>query len=227
VPSCEQHNSSKSDYDQALVTAILRSLDQIDGRLEKFQMSDSLRKTVERNKSNYEHVKRQVSLRKMVEGGPPEMDIHFPYINAEYAGLDWFNQLSAALCWVVLGDYDPECEWSSAETWSNSFFKCGMPMTNEKFVKTLFERGYVYDAIVSSGRWKAGWQTKPRPYPPELYEFRLCVDRRAIGGINRIHFWHKVSTSHSFFTTFTGSSKLLEILRVLPDVDPPPPFLIL
>ncbi len=221
VPSCPEHNMSKTDSDQTVISAVLQSMDQVQVNMPGKSLSEAVCRSIEAGRSSNDRVRKNVRLQPLLEDPPASHDFDLPYIDSCVQYLDWFTKLTAALCWVLVGDVHEASRWEDASTSSTTFIKLHGTTPIKTVQERIFEQIIWHDSVVATPEWKAGWQPKPRPYPMDIYEFRLGIDRRNRFGPITTYMWHRVVRSHSFITTFVPSDRLLAIFDELPPADPP------
>ena len=213
VPSCPDHNNSKSGKDHALVTALMIALNQVlkHGFI-KTSRTDNVKRAIAKAETNLKQAKNEVSLRPYLANAPKDLNIILPYITGS---LDpWMRQLTAALVWSVTGDFDRENKFEDAWIWGRNFTRSSKPLDFERDAP-LFQKQERLRAYFESLPWTPGWSAYPRHYPPDIYAFQihLVLDPENWGGKDIIFRHQFYNNSLTWYVWFTASEKTKIILR--------------
>ncbi len=222
VPACEKHNSSKGGTDQAIVTALIRGIDQIAKHGIRSDISGNVGRIIKATSAEYDRTKASVYMQRFATRLPAKLDFDLPYIRAHVDISDWITKLTAALVWSITGKYDNGSEWDGAWNWSPSYLSAKVAMTEGMALERAKDKKYQFKEFENSGQWRQGWAPGKRPYPPDLYSFRVCIENQRRSNVRVAVFRHSFLSSFVFFSRFT-TSELVErsIAEFAGEVVPP------
>ena len=170
VPSCIRHNSEKSHSDRAVVTVLTKSLVRaFENGMSTTDLPADAIKAIRSLEPNFRQANREVFDRSLLED--PELDFAIPAVNVSV--FDWMRQLSAALVWSVIGDFDPSIKWNEIFVWNSLYMQPTVPMTVVDASMKVLLNQFTEQQILSSV-WEPGWSATPRKYPSEVFRFRVC-----------------------------------------------------
>jgi hypothetical protein len=209
VPACDRHNTAKNLDDRAIVAFFLRGL--YTGFKSGTLTENVLRafEVAERNLKNA----REVTLRPLVVDPIGELDTPLSHIDETAKVKAWMRQLTAALVWSVVGEFDPSVRWDDAVVWSPEFAP-DTGLLNIEEAKLRIERLQSIKSNINSlaVQWWPGWSSFPREYPRDIYRFELSFipsqyllrDESDTG----IIFRHWFYSQFSWFVWFTAPQQV-------------------
>lgn len=140
VPACEEHNNSKGDKDRAIVTMLLRGVDQMQsGGLLRKALPPNVATAISTLEPNFRQANRELRLQRYLIDPPKDLDVDLPYLKPEVRIHTWMVQLTAALVWSVIGDYDPDSDWRNAWSWSPHYVQTTGPVSFEDAAYTALQ----------------------------------------------------------------------------------------
>jgi hypothetical protein len=176
VPACEEHNNSKSEKDRAIVTTLIRGVDQMQsGGLLRTALSPNVAKALSILEPDFRQANRELTLQHYLIDPPKDLEIDLPYLKPEVRIRTWVVQLTAALVWSVVGAYDPDSDWQNAWSWSPHYVQTAGPVSFEDAAHTALKGKLVENKVEHLSAWWPGWSAKPRVYPPDIYNFKICL----------------------------------------------------
>lgn len=214
VPACDDHNNAKSGRDRAIVTAMARSMDQIlkAGLLRK-PFSSNVQRAIETLEQDYIQANRELTLQQYLIDPPEGLDIVLPFFKSDVQLQTWVVQLTAALVWSIVGEYDPASQWQSAWSWSPHYVPTPEPILFQDAAKLALQRTIAQTEIDQRFTWWSGWSSKPRSYPPDIYHFALCfLSNPEEWDGKEVIFRHQFYDSLHWYVWFETSSNTKAIL---------------
>lgn len=208
VPSCEEHNSKKSNADQAIVSAFLVP---INNSIGKYQYEDDVLKAVDSGKEGFAHTKR-FAVDSPVFKNPPKILENLPnlaFLVPPISIHNWVKQLTAAIVWDGLKQWDSRLEWKYALAWSREWVPATGPssISVNEFIE-ISQRYRLVENDLKKLKWISGWSASPRPYPRAIYYFDVCALKSDVIG-----FRHTFYNRYKWYV-FSNSPKDV-ILRIL------------
>jgi hypothetical protein len=169
VPSCEKHNGDKSGDDEAIIKAMLMSLDNPD-YIGSYPIK--VQNLVKRNRPHYSQVKRNVTLNPLVSYSLQELAYIAPTISVE----QWIRQVTSALICAGTKTFDPNINLDQAEIFAPDFLVTERPGFHDYLVERLYPKtNLVRDWLNNYFEWLPGWRPDNQAYPPELFQFSLSL----------------------------------------------------
>jgi hypothetical protein len=210
VPSCTKHNTEKSDKDRAVVTVLIKSLTRaLENGLSPSELPAESVKAIRFLEPNFNQANREVFDRSLLND--PELDFEIPAVNVSV--FDWMRQLSAALVWSVVGDFDPSINWSQAFVWNSLYLQPTAPMSVFDAGLKVLTNQLTENQILGCA-WEPGWSSRPRSNPPEVFRFRVCFSppfEQIKGREVALHFQFYYCLN--WYAWFTPSLETREILK--------------
>jgi hypothetical protein len=172
VPSCEKHNTARSLDDRAIVTFFLRGLSH---SLKSGSLTPNQLKALEMAEHKLGEA-REITLQPLVRDHFGMVDTPLSHIDETAKAWNWMRQLTGALTWSVLGDYEPSINWDTAIVWSPEYVvdtglldiqQAGLRLDRLGSIKAEVDRIAVH--------WWPGWSSYPRRYPPDIYRFDVSL----------------------------------------------------
>lgn len=207
VPSCEKHNSSKGGSDQAIVSAFLVPL--YNGR-EDYDLEDEILRAIELAKSSFPRTKRRAIDSPLFNDGPQELrDLpNLAYLIPEMDIKGWIRQLTAALVYDAIQNFDDTITWNDVNPWSPDWVEASGPtsVTFEESVSTL-DRKRTVQSQLENFDWIDGWSAHPRPYPSIIYHFQVHFEP------TEIIFKHKFYNRYNWYVWFSASPETISKLN--------------
>lgn len=206
VPSCEEHNSSKSGTDQAITQALVRGIDQIRSFGIRLDVPDSLNELIRVTSPEYSRTQASVYLARICSRLPRGLDFDLPYLRQHVDIADWVVKATAALVWSITGTHDNGCDWARAWTWSPSYFPAPVAMQPRELNDRIKEKRYLLNLFEGDARWFSGWVPGRRPYPSELYNFRVGVENESASRQFMVSFRHQFLSSYIYYCRLSTSA---------------------
>ena len=210
VPSCIRHNNEKSDKDRAIITVLIKSLSRaLESGLVATSLPEKVIEAIEFLKPSFAQANREVNDRSLL--ADPELDFKIPAVNVSI--FDWMRQLSAALVWSVVGEFDSSIDWNEAFVWSSLNLQSSAPMSvYDVGLQVLINQGS--EEHIESYNWEVGWSSKPKSYPPGIYNFRVCFSPPFEQDKGReVAFRHQFYSCLNWYVWFAPSLETREILK--------------
>jgi len=207
APSCDEHNSEKSGDDQAIVSAFLIPLH---NRLEQYGQDEhsleaNIVKAIDVAKPSFVRAKRKATSRPLLSA-PPKVLSDLPDVSYLVPSVDlraWVRQLTAALVFDGTLAFDPTIIWNEAIAWSPDWiWETERPASGEDAI-LLFEKKGEIKAQLEQFSWQDGWSAHPRAYPPDIYEFWLCIEPEP----QEVIFKHKFYNRYTWYVWFSASQE--------------------
>jgi hypothetical protein len=181
VPSCYKHNTDKSGEDEAIVKAMLLSIENSDNK----NYSPELLKALNIVKGHYGQVKRTVTEERLYS----DYNKNIVCLNSLIDLNNWIKELSAGMIYYKTNYFDKNNDFLKSQVFErNSYSKNTMlklsDFENERKEKIKLQN------LFESGIWNAGWIPQGF-YPRNLYYFEY----RIIG--------EKILIKHKFYTYYT------------------------
>lgn len=180
VPACPVHNSNKSGSDRTIITALIRSLDQM--RLKEHKpdtFSSNVDKAIRLLKPNYRQANNLLSMEPYLLDAIDELAIDLPYLEADIQTPNWIKQITAALLWSAIGEYDSATDWANAWAWSPHFVKVAGPINTSEAREKAIRNVTTETKIDNSFAWFQGWSAHPRPYPSDIFRFEISFVKKS------------------------------------------------
>ena len=133
VPSCEKHNSEKNLDDRALVAFMLKGLYY---SLRKGSLSENVIKALVYSHSKLSDAK-EVDLRPFLSNRDDVLSFPLSHIADTESVVSWMQQLTAALNWSVVGEYDPSIDWNSSKVFNPNLIKGNSGFPAEEGIEKL------------------------------------------------------------------------------------------
>lgn len=190
VPSCIEHNSRKSNVDQAIVAGLMKSL-----YAGNYLLTQNVIEAIElaNKNSTFQTTKRTALLKSILD----KPSLHYAHLNrlphVAYVQLpldSWIKKITAGLIYNGTNRYNPEIDWDDAIFYSPSWYASPANGLTEEDVINLAKKKLDMQMIWESVDWENGWSSFPRPYPPDIYRFH-------------IYFAKPILFKHIFFNSFT------------------------
>lgn len=140
VPSCEDHNSKKGGFDQAIVSAFLLPLSNSVGR---YTLEKDVLEAIQVVQSSFERTKRRAIDSPLLKNPPKSLKElpNLAYLVPEIDISSWVRQLTAALVYDAVHAFDPTIIWNDTVVWSPDWVAAKGPSSLEfEQVISLFEK---------------------------------------------------------------------------------------
>lgn len=207
VPSCDDHNSSKSGEDQAIISAFVQSLDNLFKH--GTRLSSNVVKGIRVTRSSYTRTKKKVRNVPFVDS------VMGMYRNlapmAYYQGQVeiWIVHLTAALVFDGTGFYNSAIDWSTSRVWSPDWIKGNRDqLLTIDNAKMHFIKNNAFNAEFNKLTWVNGWSAEPKPYPKDIYNFKIHF-----ANSSNIVFCHRFYNSYRWYVGLTLPSETIVALR--------------
>ncbi len=204
VPSCSEHNCSKSGEDQAIVSTFLMSFK---NSLKMNQLiNPKVKDAVLEALPSFEFTKNRVESRHLFQSIKNELS-NIPeigFIKSPIKIKNWINTLTAGLVYDALNYFDENIEWEKMDCWSPDYVPSTNKVTDlDKYhtLKLIKDFGLWFD---KKNKWILGWSAYPIQYPKEIYHFYVSIN------VDEIIFKHCFYQSYTWFAELKSSNKLNE-----------------
>jgi hypothetical protein len=193
VPSCDDHNTSKSSEDQVIIDLLMHS---IDWQRRRGPVSQQATEALSLRFSSFSHTKRRIDHSNLVDRRElPEI----PYLEPGTDIYRWMQQVAAGLVFDAARFHDPSVDWSRALVFCPTFLPVAKapPLPLDVATHWLRERQEIADGADRSFEWLPGWSAQPRPYPPDLFAFQIAFDDEGFVGLRLLFYgqsrWYVVT----------------------------------
>jgi len=186
VPSCDDHNTSKSFDDQVIIDLLMHA---VDWQRRRAPISQYATEALSLRFSSFSHTKRRIDHSNLVDHAElPEI----PYLEPGTNIYRWMQQVAAALVFHGTGFHDASIDWPRAAIFSPSFLSVpkapALPLDDD--AQWLRERQEIADAAHRSFEWVEGWSPQPKPYPRDIFAFHVAFDDHGFVGL-RLEFYRE------------------------------------
>jgi hypothetical protein len=181
VPSCDKHNTSKSGEDEAIIKAMLLSIENSGNKI----LSPDLLKALKIVKGHYSQVKRNVTEEKVYS----DYNKNIVCLNSSIDLCNWIKELSAGMIYYKTKYFDKNNDFLKSQVFErNSYSKNTIlkliDFENERKNKIKLQN------LFENGIWNVSWIPQ-NIYPRNLYYF----EHRIIG--------ERILIKHVFYTSYT------------------------
>lgn len=187
VPSCPDHNTSRSNQDQAIIAGFMKALS-----AGKYQLTSDVSHAIqcESGSSTFETTKKSAQLTPFFRN-PPENFGNLPDVTyITFSTDDWIRQVTAGLVYDATKKHDPSIDWEKAVIHSPNWFLGEQRGFEEraglKLVADKMEMTESWEEL----KWLNGWSAHPKPYPSDIYRFY-------------VYFAKPILFKHVFYSSFT------------------------
>lgn len=184
VPSCEDHNTSKSFDDQTIIDLLMHA---VDWHRRRAPLSQHAAEALSLRFSSFSHTKRRIDHANLVDH---PMLPEIPYLEPGTRIYGWMQHVAAALVFDGAGFHDASIDWSMAVVFSPTFLSVpkapAIPL--EDAAQWLRDRQQIADAADRSFEWLEGWSAQPKPYPRDIFAFHVAFDDQGFVGL-RLQFY--------------------------------------
>jgi len=209
VPSCESHNSSKSGDDQAFISALIQSLNNLQLQ-ENTKFSPDVVKAIATAKSSFECVKESVKNVDIIEREQLDSTIFSKVAHFQGNIDNWIRQLTAALVWNAIKYFDKDINWSKSVVRSPNLIHSDVPSNLD--IAQVLESTKLFqqvDEMEQKLTWINGWSAHPKPYPTSIYRFSLFFD----DGENSIIVKHRFYDCYSWYILFSAPKQTMDTIK--------------
>jgi len=205
VPSCDEHNSQKCADDQAVVSAFLIPLSNCLDKCgpDKHSLEPDVVRAILVARPSFVRAKRKARSRPLFRGprGAPSDLPDVCYLDRSVDLYAWIRQLTAALVFDGTLAFDPTIAWDEAIAWSREWVPEMERPASAGDAALLFERRREIGALLERFSWQDGWSAYPRPYPPNIYRFWLCIEPEP----RKVGFKHVFYNRYAWYVWFSAS----------------------
>jgi hypothetical protein len=119
----------------------------------------------------------------------PELP-EIPYLEPGTDIHQWIQQVAAALVFHGAGFHDASIDWPAAVVFSPTFLPGpkAPPLALDDAAEWLAARQRMADAADESFDWLDGWSAQPKPYPPDVFAFRVAFDDEGSVGLRLLFY---------------------------------------
>src|SRR5688572_30478530 len=206
VPSCDNHNTSKSMGDRGIVTALIMSVSQMYKNRDKLSvvLTPNIIRAIQLLEPDFQQARNEVGLRDIFADPPEGFGIPLPYMQPSAFIPGWIKPLTAALVWSITGSNDPDTDWENSVPWSQGYLpSSGEPSSFEEISNKLLKNQDLAQ-VFEQMKWHDGWSASPRKYPKDIYSFELSFiqnpDRwQGMNLVFRHRFYNSTTVWHIWF----------------------------
>lgn len=169
VPSCEAHNASKCGDDQTIIDLLMRG---VDWQRTRAPISQDAQEALLLRSSSFSYTKHRIDHAKLVDH---PMLPEIPYLEPETDIHGWMQHVVAGLVFDGVGFHDASVDWSTAFVFSPGFVRREKipTLSPKECTEWLNEIVEMADGADRSFEWFEGWSGQPRPYPRDVFFFRV------------------------------------------------------
>ncbi|HUV74437.1 MAG TPA: hypothetical protein VMW79_09020 [Anaerolineae bacterium] len=184
VPSCEDHNTSKSFDDQTIIDLLMHG---VDWQRRRASISQHAAEALSLRSSSFSHTKRRIDYAHLVDH---PMLPTIPYLEPGPDIYSWMQWIVAALVFDGAGFRDPSIHWPAAIVFSPSFLPGpkALSIPLEDAAQWLRDRQQIADDADRSFEWSEGWSAQPKPYPADVFAFDVGFHDQGFVGL-RLRFY--------------------------------------
>ncbi len=168
VTSCDEHNTCKSDQDEAIIKGMIYSLN-----IKKKNMSLSVQKAIDIALPRFKQVKKLVYPSKMLN----DEDVYNPelaYISNKAEFDNWIRKISVGLIYNAIGYYEENNDYKNIFIFDSTYYNSpDTGMTSEEFLAQYKDKQYML-SLLENLNWENGWVSGRNNYPKELYYFKIA-----------------------------------------------------
>ncbi|HSH02050.1 MAG TPA: hypothetical protein VLL52_05975 [Anaerolineae bacterium] len=130
-------------------------------------LAPNVRKAIQIAAPNFGQDKALVTLQAFVLDASPDLGYPLPYFNNQNELKHWVRQLTAALTWSVIGQYEPAISWDNVIVWSPQFIPTDTALSQEEAINRILEKKRLKENLDDID-WLQGWSPHP-PWPQDIY----------------------------------------------------------
>ncbi len=188
VPSCPEHNSSRSGQDQAFIAGFMKALNS-----DNYYLHEDVRKAIEfeSKKSTFETTKNIAQPKPFFKNPTGNRANLSDVTHIKFSPEDWIRQITAGLVYDATQKHDPSINWEQAFTHHANWYPGnGEGFEEEDGLRLLVDKTQktqVWEEL----DWLKGWSAYSREYPSNIYRFY-------------VYFAKPILFKHVFFNSFTS-----------------------
>ncbi|MBN8590811.1 MAG: hypothetical protein J0M33_03600 [Anaerolineae bacterium] len=203
VPSCDLHNSQKSQLDQAVMSALLIPLK---NERHIYKLDNDVQVAITNAEANFNRAKRLTSSASLISDLPAGLLPNVAYLRADI--YTWIRQVVAGLFWYAIKRRDETLQWDQIQVWSPDWLPLplGTTLSTNEFHDLWHER-YSYIAVLEKMNWVDGWSSRPRPYPKSIFYFQTHMTQDEVNF--KIVFFEK----YRWYISSTPKPQIIEHLK--------------
>lgn len=169
VPSCDLHNTNKSNIDEAIVKAMLYSLS-----CRKELQSKEVQKVIDLSIPKMQQVKKLVVPMSVIPS-LKEINTEVAFLKKEASIPEWIRQISAALMYKKLGYYEQSNNYTNSVVFDSTYYKSGQNgLSKEEYIKQYLDKKETVDSLEQLV-WSNGWTSGKNNFPYQLYYFKYHI----------------------------------------------------
>lgn len=169
VPSCELHNTEKSNQDEAIIKGMIYSL-----KTKKNDLNPSVQKAIEIALPKFNQVKKLVYPSKILN----DEDVYNPeiaYITKEADFDEWIKKMSIALIYDAIRYYEPSNDYKNIFVFNSTYYNSpNTGISSEDFIQRYKKKKEDIE-FLESFSWQNGWPSGKNNYPKEIYYFKIVL----------------------------------------------------
>jgi hypothetical protein len=162
VPSCDEHNTSKSRDDEAIVKSMLLTLE----RNKNIPLAPEMETALNEVKDRYNQVKRTVT----EEAIYLDYDKKIVCLNASVDLTNWIKELSAGMICYKIKCFDKNNNYKDSKVFERNSYSKNAEKHLSDFEKERNKKLKLQE-LSERGKWNFGWLPE-NPYPDTLYFFK-------------------------------------------------------
>lgn len=179
----------------AIITSLVRGIHSLEYKRILPSSGDLVRSTIEKIKRRYNQTKNDIYVQKFKGDSSSNQEIELAVTRSHVDIRGWSVQLTAGLVWSVIGR--SAVDWSRAWAWSPSQYDSASVSASE-----AASNSEAAAEVEASGTWRAGWSARPRPYPRQLYSFKVRQSASAGGAECTMIFRHSFFERYQIYVQF-------------------------
>jgi hypothetical protein len=207
VPSCNDHNSMKSNRNQAVISALLTPLHLGNPK----NLKPEIIKAINFALPSFERAKRLAVRTPLLIDPPTELKAlpELAHLDPSVLLTTWIRQLTAGILYSGIGSESRSIKWAETHVWSPNWFphEKPIPVDLAEYIKTITPKKNL-QILFDSLPWQSGWSSSPKPYPSIIYSFMIVIHSDEL-----ITLRHKFYEQYNWYVTFHGTKNSIELLQ--------------
>ncbi len=169
APSCDAHNSNKSNDDQSIASALIQSLNNIQVR-NGSSFSPEIQKAIEITLTSIEYTKKRVKNVDVIEK-KVNLNLELPQVTHLQGEIDpWIKQITAVLVWDSIKYFDKSIDWNKAIVNHTNWIPTHIIPENLdiEIIGEFADKSLEVLELEKTINWVVGWSADPKPSSRDL-----------------------------------------------------------